>query len=136
VVALKTISLGNATQPLTAKQKRVLKKHTTNRMYDANGTNVSRQVVDCIFIPADYQGNPSLLLLCQVTKLVNGKFEWVIYTDGLYGSSHVPSDKFGAGTIKQAKASLFDHIGHELFGHWMWVIQKKITEARKLAGIK
>jgi hypothetical protein len=105
-------------------------------MYDANGTNVPRQVIDCVFIPSDYEGNPSLLLLCEVTKLVKGRFDWVIYTDGLYGRNHVPSDKFGAGTIQQAKASLYDHIGHELFGYWMWVIQKKITEAKKLAGIK
>ena len=86
------------------------------------------------FIPADHHGHPTVLLLCQYTKPnKDGKFEYAVFSDGLYGRGHWPSDKFGSGDEKAARAAFEEHLVYEVLGVWPWVIQKVRREARALA---
>lgn len=132
------------TRALTPKQRAVLRNLMRRKFYDLNHPKERFEgrrknwypILRRVFIPADYAGNPSVLLLCQYTKRdKHGKFDYCVFSDGLYGPGHWPSDKFGCGNIEQALASFRASLVYQLIGVWPWVIDKVRREAGKLSRL-
>jgi hypothetical protein len=133
---MKVMSTIRCARKLTASEQRILKSLMRRKLYDRNhpGHKPHLPILRRVFIPADYEGNPTVLLLCQYTKPDReGRFEFVVYSDGLYGPGHYASDKFGGGTLKDALDSFEEHIVYELIGVWPWVIREKMAQAKRLA---
>ena len=121
---------------LSPRERTVLKRLMRNKRYDCNHPEDKRlyPVLRRAFVPASYQdAAPSVVLLCAVTKpSKDGTFEYVVFTDGLFGEGHWPSDKYGVGTMNDALASFEEHVLYELFGCWPWVMCKHMRAVRKL----
>ena len=116
----------------TAKTQ-VLRKHMRAKLYDCNGTNPPKPVIKRVFIPSDRTGEPLLLLLCSYSKKdKNGKFEYCVFGDRLYGKNHVPSDSFGGGTEREALEALKEHVFHSITGIWPWVIDEAWKTTKSL----
>lgn len=122
---------------LTAKETALLKRFSRIKLYDVNHPEKKRRyrIIERVFVPADFNGNPLVILLCQHSATrADGKFEYVIFTDGLYGRGHWPSDSHGFGDTAHAMASLDEHLVHALLGSWRWVVNRVLKDARKLTG--
>jgi hypothetical protein len=109
------------------------------KFYDQNHPEEKRRhrILERVFVPADHQGNPLVIFVCQYgTKpaAADGKFDYVIFTDGLHGPGHWPSDSFGYGDTAHAMAALDEHLVHALLGSWRWVVNRALKEARLIAG--
>jgi hypothetical protein len=118
---------------LTPKQKRVRDSLMRRKLYDQNHPEEKRRypILFRAFIPANHQGNPSVLLVCQyTTPNLSGEFEYVVFSDGLYGRGHRPSDKFGSGTMADARAAFKEHLVYEVLGFWPDVIQRVLKDAK------
>jgi hypothetical protein len=127
-----TLSCVMVGRELTAKQRAVLRRLSDRKLYDRNhpkdGTFV---ILRRAFLPACHDNRPNVVLLCRVTKDdPRGRFEYVVFVDGLYGAGHWPSDSYGAGTMKDAMASFEEHLVCQLFGYWPWVITKGLRSVR------
>jgi hypothetical protein len=134
---MKTMNPHRCPRDLTEKQREILKNLMRRKFYDLNHPEEGRRypILFRAFIPADYQGNPTVLLVCQYTKAdKTGKFEYAVFSDGLYGRGHWPSDKFGAGDIGTARAAFEKHLVHEVLGVWPWVIRRVRRQAKKVAA--
>jgi len=119
---------------LTPKEKRILKRLSRRKYYDQNQNGTPQLVLQRVFVPASHKGNPVVLLLCRITAPDRrGGFEFCVYTDGLYGRGHHPSDSFGSGNMAAALASFEEHIAYELIGVWPWVIRETFLEAKRVA---
>jgi hypothetical protein len=115
-----------------------LKSLSRRKLYDCNHPKEKLRypILRRAFVPADYRGNPTVVLLCAISqaRLVDGTFEFVVFVDGLHGAGHWPSDKYGAGTLKDALAAFEENLVYELFGHWPWVIRKHLRKVKKIMG--
>jgi len=124
---------------LTPKECAVLKRLMRNKFYDCNHPEEKCRypILRRAFVPASYQrAAPAVVLLCAVTKPAkSGSFEHVVFVDGLFGKGHWASDKYGAGTMKDAIASFEENILYELFGFWPWVMRKHMREVRKFVSL-
>ena len=118
---------------MTPKQLRVLKHHRKSKFYDRNGTGEPKLIIKRVVVPCDRQGRPLLMLLCAWSeKDKYGRFEYCVYTDLLLGKNHVPSDKFGFGTKKQALADFKEQIFKSMTGVWSWVINEAWKKTYKI----
>lgn len=121
------------TTNLDARQLRVLQKHMRAKMYDRNGTGTAKPVIARVFVPCGRNGEPNLILLCAYgPKDRRGRFEYCVFTDGLHGRKHVPSDSFGCGTKRTALESLKEKVFGTITGIWPWVIHQAWQDTTQL----
>lgn len=121
---------------LKPKEQKVLRSLMRRKFYDCNHPEEGRRypILFRAFIPADWRGDPTVVLVCRITKPdKKGVFEYVVYSDGLYGRGHYASDKFHSGTMENARASFEEHLVHEVLGAWPWVIHRVRRDARALS---
>lgn len=137
--AMKKINPIRCPRDLTARERELLKRFSRIKSYDQNHPEEKRRyrILERVFVPADYKGDPLVIFLCLCQRSAtraNGKFEYVIFTDGLYGRGHWPSDSYGFGDRAHAMASLDEHLVHALLGSWRWVVNRVLKDARLIAG--
>jgi len=121
------------TTRLDARQMRVLRKHMNSKVYDRNGTGDPKTVIARVFIPCGRQGEPQLILVCQYSRADRfGRFDYCVFTDGLHGGKHVPSDSFGHGTRRDAIGSLKEQVFGCITGIWPWVIHQTWQDVTEL----
>ena len=123
---------------LTSEERRVLKSLMSRKFYDLNHPEENRRypILARSFVPVDHDGNPSVVLLCQYhAPSKDGKFDFVVYSDGLYGKGHYASDKHGSGNMKAAMAAFEEQLVCSVLGVWPWVIDEVRKNAHKLARV-
>ncbi len=106
------------------------------KFYDCNHPEEGRRfpILQRAFVPANHQGHPIVVLLCQYTRPdATGRFDFCVYGDGLYGRGHWASDSFGYGTMKHALTAFRNHVAFEVLGIQPWVVRRVLKEARKAA---
>jgi len=121
---------------LSTREQRVLQSLMRRKFYDCNHPEEGRRfpILRRAFVPADFQGNPVVVLLCQYALPDGlGRFDFCIYADGLYGRGHWASDSFGFGNMKQALAAFKEHVAYEVLGVWPWVINRVLKDAKRAA---
>lgn len=123
---------------LTKKEQKVLRSLMRRKFYDLNHPEEGRRypILLRAFLPADHRGNPCVILACQYTKPDRrGNFDYVIFSDGLYGKGHYASDSHGNGNMSTLRASFEEHLAGESIGVWPWVIEEVLKDAKALAKV-
>ena len=118
---------------LTAKERRIRDRLMRRKFYDCNQPNkdIRHPILFRAFVAANHQGHPIVLLLCQISKPnAKGKFNYCLYSDGLYGKNHWASDSYGFGNLADARAAFKEHLVQEVIGIWSWVIDVIQKEAK------
>jgi hypothetical protein len=122
---------------LTAAGNTVLRRLMKNKTYNSNGTNKPYKVLLRTFIPANWRGHPDVLLLCQLNKPDElDRFSFVIFSDGLYGKGHYPSDTFGFGDMKYARLFFRDMIIHNVAGVQNCDFKEIVKEAKRISQLE
>ncbi len=129
-----TVAPVKCPRELKKAERAMLTKLSRRKFYDRNHPEEQRPylILRRVFVPANHDGIPTVILLCQVTTPTkDGTFEYAVFGDDLHGRGHWPSDKYGAGTMKDALAAFEENVVCALFGYWPWVIRKHLRDVKK-----